>query len=547
MLDLLDAPADVDVGLDPAIAAVADHFGGGQLAFATPGALARHIDPRTVETPALELIDAKLVAAYNGSGSKRLIITMPPQEGKSQRISRFFPTWLLKQNPDLRIAQVSYGDSIAMRWGRQVRNDIAAHPKLGLVVRNDTAAAKEWQLSGKDGGMITTSIGGSLTGRPVDVMVIDDPHKDQQDADSETMRENVKEFWRSTASTRLGPGAICVVVMTRWHEDDLAGFLVSAQNENADAWEIVNIPAQAVHDPDRGHECKCGQGRDGKMTCLGYDILGRAPGEFMASARGRTPQQWAERRREMGKRAWNALCQGWPAPSDGNILLRSWWQYHKTASKAVRRADGSMHAIGVGQIIMTVDAAFKDTTKSDFVAIGIWARRGPKMWLLDLLVDRMAFPATLAAIRTMLAKWPQVKLKLIEEKANGAALIQVLRKDIGGIVAINPTESKESRAHTAAPFVEAGDVSLPEDAPFTEGFVDECAAFPNGAHDDQVDCFTMAAIRFLVDGAGGADFLAELEAEQRSPSTQDGHGMTSWQTNPDDDDDDGPYAALSRR
>lgn len=503
------------------------------------GDLARHLEPRTVSTPALELIDEWLLDAAEGR-RRRIIISMPPQEGKSQRISRFFPTWMLHRNKDLRIASVSASDMLARRWGRQVRNDIKAHPELGIRVRQDTQAANEWVLDGYDGGMITTSIGGSLTGRPVDVMIIDDPVKDQKDADSEIMRARAIEWWQTVASTRLPENGIVIVVMTRWHEGDLAGWLLSEENEDSEAWELLNIPAQAEHDPGRGVECKCaGRVPTGKPTCIGYDVLGRKPGEYMVSARGRTHAGWEQRKRSAGSRGWNALFQGRPAPLEGAILKRHWWRYYDRPRWTVLE-DGSYHAIGTHLVLISVDCAFKDTDGSDYVVLAVWAQRGPKVWLLDLVRRKMDFEATLQAVRDMAAKWPQASIKLIEDKANGTAVINTLQREIGGILPYSPPDSKQARAYAVSPFVEAGDVSLPAAAlcPWVVGFVDECADFPNGANDDQVDVTTQALIRMLLLGTGGAGFMSDLmrgeDVARQAADDAESVSGTQWRSTPDD-------------
>src|SRR5437879_2583950 len=157
--------------------------------YATPGDLARALDPRTVQTPALELIDQRLVDLLD-TPDGRLLLAMSPQEGKSQRCSRWFPLWVLTQNPDTRIAIISYEHGVARRWGRAIRDDITIHSALlGIKVRDDLAAQHEWQLAGRDGGVYTAGIGAALTGRPVDLLVIDDPIKDREQADSETYRQ----------------------------------------------------------------------------------------------------------------------------------------------------------------------------------------------------------------------------------------------------------------------------------------------------------------------------------------------------------------------
>lgn len=543
MLDVLDRLAD-------------EWVGGGDVKFASPLDVARLVEPKTVQTPALDLIDAALIAAEDGTGPRRLIISMPPQEGKSQRISRHFVTWLLTRDPSRRVAMIGYQDRISRRWGKQVRDDITGTPGLGIKVRSDSSAANEWQLVGHEGGLITSSVQGSLTGRPVDVMIIDDPHKDAREAGSEVMQENVRDWWRMVASTRMpAGGGIIVLVQTRWHENDLAGFLLSDADGGAEDWHLINIPAQAEHDPARGQDCKCGQvlGTAGyEMTCLGSDILGREPGEYMVSARGRSVRDWEQRKRNAGTYGWTALYQGWPSPSDGSILLRSWWKYYRQPRWAVL-ANGAHRAIGANQVIISVDCAFKDTDGSDYVVMLVIARRGKDVWLLDMVRERMEFERTCDELEALSAKWPQATLKIVEDKANGPAVISTLRKRVGGIVPFTPVDSKSARARAISPYVEAGDVSLP--APTLEGcawvgaFVHECATFPNGAHDDMVDAFTQGMHR-LVEGGGGGDYLAELEAESRRPNAggEQDHGGTYWATTDlDDDDSDAPVPALLGR
>lgn len=444
--------------------------------FHTPGDLATYLDRRVVQTPALKLLDEHLMRV----GAKqitRLIWTMPPQEGKSQRVSRTFPLWLLLKNPDLRIAIASYEAGIARRWGRAIRNDIAARPELGLTVRSDTSAAHEWQLDGHDGGVYSIGIGGALTGRPIDgVLIIDDPLKGRAEADSEVYRQACIEWWQETGSTRLAPGTPVIVVQTRWHEEDLAGWLAA----NDSGWTTVNIPAQADHDP---------------VTAT--DPLGREPGQYLESARDRTLDDWEQTRRQVGARGWSALYQGRPSPADGGILKRSWWRYHTGAGVQLQR-DGTCRAFNADQVIQSWDMSFKDTKASDFVVGQVWVRRGAKAQLVDQVRGRMDFPGACAAVKALSAKWPQAALKLVEDKANGPAIIAQLRRDVPGLVAYNPKDSKEARCHAVSAFIEAGNVELPSDAPWVNDFIEECSAFPNGAHDDQVDTMTQALHKLLL-------------------------------------------------
>lgn len=472
--------------------------------YTSPGRLATVIAPsESVQTPALDILDQALIDAESGKQS-RLIFSMPPQEGKSQRVSRMFPIWCLIRDPERRIAIASYADDIAMRWGRQIRDDINANPDLGLALHPGISAAREWQLDGHRGGVITTGVGGALTGRPVDVMIIDDPLKDREESESPTMRERCINFWRSKASTRLPEKSIVVLIMTRWHEDDLAGFLI---REHPNDFKLINIPAQAEH-VDGNPDCKCAG--DGK--CLGYEVLGREPGVYMESTRQRTDAGWDLRKRDAGSYDWSALFQGHPSPAEGGELKRHWWRRYPHGLRAVQREDQTMYAVGAGVVVMTIDCAFKDQDSSDYVCFQVWAAKGTRAWLLDQVCDRMSFTTTCAELVAFAKKWPQATRKFVEDKANGPAVISTLRGKVAGLIEYTSTDSKLARVRSIAPFVEAGDVEIPEDAPFTSALVDQCAAFPNGANDDMVDCLSLALIKLLLLGLGN-QFMDDLVAE----------------------------------
>lgn len=407
----------------------------------------------------------------------------------SQRVSRTFPLWMLLRNPELRIIIASYELGVARRWSRAIRNDIVDHPELGLKVREDTAAAHEWQLLGHKGGLYAVGVSGGLTGRPADLMVLDDPLKGRAEADSEAYRENAWDWWTETARTRLAPTAPVVLVMTRWSQDDLAGRLVD-QDQN---WRVINIPALCEEDDDP---------------------LGRAQGEYLTSARGRTPEQWEQIRRDVGERAWNALYQGRPAPAEGGMFKRGWWQYDDTPV-AFRKTDGTMFAQGMDSVIQSWDMTFKNTDGTDFVVGQVWGRAGATAHLLDQTRARLDFPQTCKAVEDLSKRWPQATLKLIEDKANGPAVISQLRKKVPGMVPVNPEGNKQARASAVTPFVEAGNVylPLPARAPWISAFVDEHSSFPTGTHDDQVDATSQALARLMLAPSSTA-FLDELVSEQ---------------------------------
>ena len=167
--------------------------------------------------------------------------------------------------------------------------------------------------------------------------------------------------------------------------------------------------------------------------------------------------------------------------------------------RAVERSDGAWYVPGADEVLISLDAAFKETSSSDYVAFGVWARRGPKLDLVDIICDRMEFTETCRVFELLVAKWPQATLRLIEDKANGPAVISALRHRVGGLVPYTPVDSKIARARAVAPFVEAGDVGLPDpqENPKVAAFIEQCASFPNAPNDDMVDMFTQAAIRML--------------------------------------------------
>ncbi|MFI5880804.1 phage terminase large subunit [Streptomyces sp. NPDC051554] len=464
----------------------------------TPGALAKAVEPDTMQTLALDLVDEAVAWAYSTPDS-RLIVSMPPQEGKSQRVTKTGSLWALHRNRDLKIGIVSYNKPLAEEFGRDIRNWVTTYNgeegslDLGLRIARDNGAASRWQLAGHRGGVICVGLKGSLTGRRVDALVIDDPFADKEQADSAYYRDRVWGWWQSVGSTRLSSGAPVIVILTRWHEDDLAGRLIAA--EDGHRWRVINIPALADHDAAKGQT----------------DALGRSPGEWLKSARGRTTAQWEAIRITAGTRVFNALYQGRPSPDSGDVWRRHWWRrysvplwsQHPTVPGAYRveESDG---------LVMSWDMAFKDTKSSDFVVGQVWARRGANVYLLDQVRKRLTFTETLTAFKAMVARWPQATAKYVEDKANGTAVINTLKSKIPGIVEVTPTESKYARANAVAPVIEAGNVFLPtgEIALFEpDELINEAAEFPNGAHDDQVDATSQALSQMLLDGTGAQAWI----------------------------------------
>lgn len=456
----------------------------------TPADAAHELDPKFRRTPAIDLINEAIVetlATHEG----RLIVSMPPQEGKSTLATKWAPAWLLADRPDTRIVIASYAANVARRMGRLIRGEIGTHGHdLGIQIADDVAAQHEFQIAGHIGGVYAVGIGGGLTSRPADVLIIDDPLKDRAEADSEAFRERAWDWWTDVASTRLAPGAPVILILTRWHHDDLAGRLLAA--EDGHLWRVVNIPAQADHRPELGQT----------------DPLGRAPGEYMISARGTTPEAWERKKVRSGPRTWAALFQGRPSPDEGDLFPADWSRYD--TPMWLERPDGSRVVPGVDhELVQSWDLTFKDTKSSDYVVGQVWLRLGVHVYLVDQVRARLSFTATLDAIKTMTARWPQATAKFVEDKANGPAVINALSRQIPGLIPVEPEGSKYARAAAVSPFVHSANVHLPDPKllPNVEELLEEARAFPHGAHDDTIDAFSQAVNRLLLMPLGDDDLI----------------------------------------
>lgn len=393
-------------------------------------------------------------------------ISMPPQHGKSMHITETYPSFFLGKFPDHGVIEISYNEGFAEKFGSRNKDKVEKYgPDLfGIEVAGDTRSKSEWAIS-KDGkktrgGMISRGIMSGVTGSSWgDCIIVDDPIKNREEANSETIRNKHWAEWQDSLSTRIHPGAIVVIIMTRWHEDDLCGRLRNPEYANPLPWQIVNLPLEAEE----------------------YDQLGRAPGEPL------WPEQYGYdfiAVRKSYPSSFNALYQGRPTSQEGNMLKRDWWKYY----------DGLPP---IASKLISIDATFKDNDDSDFVVIQVWGKNRANMYLIDQVRARMNFKATLQTIRNICVKHPDASWKLIEDKANGPAIISTLHSEIGGIIPVNPEGGKIARANAVSAFIESGNVFLPRQAEWVHDFVEEAASFPNGKHDDQVDAMSQALNRFI--------------------------------------------------
>lgn len=490
----------------------ARHFDPPKLKWETPGELAKALDPKTVQTQTMDVFDEALMWAWN-TPDARLIISCPPQAGKSQRAVRRYAEWVLTQNPNTRITICSYNSDTARRWGRTIRDDIQEHgDKLGgLKVRDDVASQSEWILEGYEGGVFTAGVGASLTGRPSELMLVDDPVKGREDADSERYQQRNWDWWREVAMTRLAPGAPAILIMTRWSTSDLGGMVLKPEN-GGEEWRVVNIPAQADHRPELGET----------------DPLGREPGEWMETTRGMTPAQWERRKRDTGPRSWAALYQGKPTPDEGGIFPREWATY--TEPLWITRDDGSCWVPGMErqdhEMIISGDLTFSDSKNSDYVALQVWLRVNHQAYLVDQVRRRMNFNDTCAAILALSAKWPQAVAKLVENKANGPAVINALQQQINGLIPVEPQGSKSARASAVSPLAFSKDIILPtaDLLPNVEDLREELVNFPS-KHDDTVDALSQAINYLLLHKLEDAPHVVQ-------PDVYDDYENQGWAISP---------------
>lgn len=296
-------------------------------AHSSPADLAAALDPEFVITPAIELIGRELERAIS-TRRGRLLITMPPQEGKSTLTSVWTPIRALQRNPSCRTILASFSQGLAEEQSSRTRAVIAAHgtgakdpltqiasvDELGIGLAYDKAAASHWRIQGHKGGMVAVGLGGTIAGRPADLLIIDDPLKGMEAADSVTERRKVIAGFQGDLTTRLAPGAPIILIQTRWHEDDLAGWILKHEAKlppEKRRWRHINIPA---------------------LSEAGLlDSLGREPGTWLKSSRDRTSEDWEETRDSVGPRVWSALYQGTPTPTGGGLFNQAWFDKHRAS------------------------------------------------------------------------------------------------------------------------------------------------------------------------------------------------------------------------
>lgn len=413
-------------------------------------------------SPHLIVLIEKLEAIERGE-IKRLIVIMPPRHGKSELVSVRFPCWYLARRPEEFIVQCGYSESIALVHSRKARDvfisvemntlfpEIAYRPERASqeIIIPQRQAAQEWGTK-QSGSYYAVGVGGGLTGRGFNLGLIDDPVKGYEDAQSETIREKTWEWYKSVFRTRVAPDAAIIIIMTRWHQDDLVGMLLQQAHDNpeADQWEVLHMPAIS---------------EDGKALWSE-----RYPAEILNEVKN-----------TIGARAFESLYQGRPVIASGQIFKREWWKYYDERPIFVR-------------VVHSWDTAFKEGVHNDFSVCTVWGETDESFYLLDVWRGRVEFPE-LKRVAEALACRDTPNIILVEDKASGQSLVQELQRNTKlPILPIQVDRDKIARAESATPLIEAGKVKLPKYADWLYDFLEEVSAFPNAKYDDQVDSVTQA-------------------------------------------------------
>lgn len=409
------------------------------------------------------------------------IISMPPQHGKSLTITKTFPSYYLMKYPDKHVMVTAYSQDLYSQFAESNRRVFSMWcnkvPPKGQELQVGKNTAQTFDIVNHRGGFYATSILGGATGMSADLLIVDDPIKNAEEANSVTVKEKIWDEWNLTFYPRLQKGGSVIVIMTRWQTDDLAGRLLQRSSL---PWEEIKLPAIATDIP-------AGQ----------TDAIGRHNGEALCPEL-HSLDELKTHKHDMGTQKFTALYQQSPTIEGGNIFKREWVKYYVPDRETMLRLGLTEKDVKIRpqlnhmeETVQAWDATFKGGTNDDFVAGQTWARYKTDMYLLPHWCHkRLSFTETLNAIRNMSKLYPQATVKLIEDKANGPAIIDTLKQEISGIMPVSPgADSKESRASSVTPYWEAGQVYIPHPLWISEvdDWLEEILNFPNGTHDDNVD------------------------------------------------------------
>lgn len=465
--------------------------------WADPLALGQHLDPPrasrrgkrqgTHRSPALDVICADLVQLHQGV-IDRCMFFMPPQEGKSTTVAQWLPLWLLAGDPSLNIAVVSYAARLARKRSKWVRSMAAAHPELGIELVRGSAAAEDWRTVA-GGGMRAVGMEGGITGDPVDVLIIDDPVRGRAEAESKTYREAAWDWWENNGTTRLSSRGVAILMMTRWHTDDLAGRILK---EEPGEWRVVTIPAIAEK----------------------KDPLGRRAGEEFPSVQDRKPGYFRKLKALRSPYVWQSIYQQRPTAAEGNLFKRDAWRYwtleHSADMGRMLRMGDRAFPLRECYRFITSDLAASTRTSADFTVFSAWAIPPTgDLVLVDRWRGRVPEADHFEKARPLVERW-QIPTVHVEASQHSTTLAYEAGQSGIPIAKLEADTDKVTRAIPAANRQQQGRIWLPKDAVWLDEWLDEHADFPSGAHDDQVDT-TAYAERVAGAHYVGPGMDAELE------------------------------------
>lgn len=428
-----------------------------------------------------------------------LLLSVPPRHGKTFCVTETLPSWFLGKHPDGNVIIASYDGTFAESFSRHNRDKFNefATDVFRVKANDNVQGVALWETA--DGGRCRAAgLKAGITGYGAELFIIDDPIKNKEAADSEAILSKIHNEMGPSVQSRIHPGGKLIVIQTRWVENDVVGFVENNWSEFI--YKDINLPCECEdeeHDPLGRH--------------LGDSLMGPHLGDMDLPPRIRNDNNWLKSKKMLvlageGERTWNALYQGHPSAANGNLFQEQWWQLYSRSS---------VSATDFEYLCLSIDATFKQTETSDMVAIELWGLRQKHVWLYKLINKRMGFVATMDRIKSLLAEFPMIDELIIEDKANGSAIIDTLRYSEGvpAIVPINPLGGKYSRAQAVSPFIATCVVHIPND--FTpeeereiewdtpdnlrghQHFILQHTKFPFMKHDDMVDSQTQAMARLI--------------------------------------------------
>ncbi len=435
---------------------------------------------RDAEGKHLDVLDRALMDVSEGR-IKRLIVTMPPRHGKSERVSKKFPAWHIGKNPNDEIILASYALSLSRDNNRIARDTFVDRSDLfGVSISSARQSAESWGIEGYRGGVNAAGVGGPITGKGARIAIIDDPLKNAEEANSEVIRESLWSWYTSTLYTRLTPDGRIIVVMTRWHEDDLVGRLLKKEADEikegthkGERWTVINFPALA----EEG------------------DYLGRQPGEALWPEFGFDHKRLEQIKSDVGSYVFNALYQQRPSAAGGTIFKREYFHYFREETihniqyllVGTKRYD-KMKCWS----FQTVDTANSEKTINDYFVVSTWyVTPEHDLLLYDVYRTHITGPDQKPLMKEMVYRY-RPKFQAIEDKTFGTNLIQECKREGMSIRPIKVDKDKVTRSLVIAARYEVGKVYHRQDAQWLTDFEDELLSFPRGKHDDQVDTASIA-------------------------------------------------------